>query len=77
MLRGDESYGRNSGYYCLLEAFRDVFERGEDHKAIDAAANRPLQDGGGVHAWVGLKMTRSRGSVMTFYLPSEILAHCL
>ncbi|KAK2039326.1 hypothetical protein LZ31DRAFT_606597 [Colletotrichum somersetense] len=32
MLRGDESYGRNSGYYCLLEAFRDVFERGEDRK---------------------------------------------
>jgi tryptophanase len=28
MLRGDESYGRNSGYYCILEAFRDVFERG-------------------------------------------------
>ncbi|KAI0878909.1 beta-eliminating lyase [Hypoxylon argillaceum] len=28
MIRGDESYGRNWGYYCLLEAFRDVFERG-------------------------------------------------
>jgi len=28
MLRGDESYGRNWGYYCLLDAFRDTFERG-------------------------------------------------
>lgn len=27
-MRGDESYGRNWGYYCLLEAFRDIFERG-------------------------------------------------
>ncbi|KAF9876833.1 tryptophanase [Colletotrichum karsti] len=34
MLRGDESYGRNSGYYCLLEAFRDIFERGEDRKYV-------------------------------------------
>ncbi|KAI8315098.1 hypothetical protein K4K61_002780 [Colletotrichum sp. SAR11_59] len=34
MLRGDESYGRNSGYYCLLEAFRDVFERGEDRRYV-------------------------------------------
>ncbi|KAI8207493.1 hypothetical protein K4K52_002223 [Colletotrichum sp. SAR 10_76] len=34
MLRGDESYGRNSGYYCLLEAFRDVFERGEDRRSV-------------------------------------------
>lgn len=31
MLRGD---GRNSGYYCLLEAFRDVFERGEDRRCV-------------------------------------------
>ena len=30
MIRGDESYGRNWGYYCLLEACRDVFERGND-----------------------------------------------
>lgn len=28
MLLGDESYGRNKGYYVLLDAFRDVFERG-------------------------------------------------
>lgn len=29
LIRGDESYGRNWGYYCLLDAFRDIFERGE------------------------------------------------
>lgn len=34
MLRADESYGRNSGYYCLLEAFRDVFERGEYRPSV-------------------------------------------
>jgi len=28
MFLGDESYGRNKGYYVLLDAFRDVFERG-------------------------------------------------
>ncbi|KAI0478059.1 beta-eliminating lyase [Xylaria cf. heliscus] len=32
LIRGDESYGRNWGYYCLLEAFRDIFERGNNHK---------------------------------------------
>jgi tryptophanase len=32
LFRGDESYGRNTGYFCLLEAFRDVFERGEGRK---------------------------------------------
>lgn len=26
---GDERYGRNSGYYCLLDAIRDIFERGD------------------------------------------------
>lgn len=38
MFLGDESYGRNKGYYVLLDAFRDVFERGGEkhwHKAID------------------------------------------
>ncbi|MHA1775916.1 MAG: tryptophanase [Promethearchaeia archaeon] len=29
LMLGDESYGRNRGYYVLLEAFRDTFERGE------------------------------------------------
>ncbi len=35
---GDESYGRNKGYYVLLEAFRDIFERGGEKnwkKSID------------------------------------------
>lgn len=36
MFLGDESYGRNKGYYVLLDAFRDVWERGDDQKrAID------------------------------------------
>ncbi|KAH7309888.1 beta-eliminating lyase [Stachybotrys elegans] len=26
LMRGDESYGRNWGYYCLLDAFRDIFD---------------------------------------------------
>ncbi|MDY6064982.1 MAG: tryptophanase [Finegoldia sp.] len=34
MFLGDESYGRNKGYYVLLDAFRDVFERGNDQKRI-------------------------------------------
>ncbi|CAJ2508465.1 Uu.00g134910.m01.CDS01 [Anthostomella pinea] len=32
LIRGDESYGRNWGYYCLLETCRDVFERGNDRQ---------------------------------------------
>ncbi|KAI0204441.1 pyridoxal phosphate-dependent transferase [Astrocystis sublimbata] len=32
LFRGDESYGRNWGYYCLLEACRDIFERGNDRQ---------------------------------------------
>lgn len=36
MFLGDESYGRNKGYYVLLDAFRDVFERGDaQKKSID------------------------------------------
>ena len=36
MFLGDESYGRNKGYYVLLDALRDVFERGDDQKcALD------------------------------------------
>lgn len=34
MLRGDESYGRDTGYYCLLDTFRDIFERGEFQKLL-------------------------------------------
>ena len=29
MFYGDESYGRNDGYFILLEALRDTFERVE------------------------------------------------
>ncbi len=32
LFHGDESYGRNKGYYVLLEAFRDIFERGDSPK---------------------------------------------
>ena len=35
---GDESYGRNKGYYVLLDTFRDIFERGGEQnwkKVID------------------------------------------
>ena len=35
---GDEAYGRNTGYYVLLETFRDIFERGGEKnwkKSID------------------------------------------
>lgn len=28
MFYGDEAYGRNTGYYVLLDTFRDIFERG-------------------------------------------------
>ena len=32
LMLGDESYGRNRGYYVLLDAFRDIFERGGEKK---------------------------------------------
>ncbi|MGI6042569.1 MAG: tryptophanase [Candidatus Alectryocaccobium sp.] len=35
---GDEAYGRNTGYYVLLDTFRDIFERGGERnwkKIID------------------------------------------
>ncbi len=38
MFLGDESYGRNNGYYVLLDTFRDIFERGGEKnwkKVID------------------------------------------
>ena len=34
LFHGDESYGRNTGYYVLLDAVRDAFERGDDRKKI-------------------------------------------
>ncbi len=36
LFHGDESYARNKGYYVLLEAIRDTFERGDNpKKSID------------------------------------------
>ncbi len=34
MFYGDEAYGRNKGYYLLLDALRDVWERGDDQKRL-------------------------------------------
>ena len=34
LMLGDESYGRNKGYYVLLDALRDVFERGDEQKRV-------------------------------------------
>ncbi|KAL4724627.1 hypothetical protein ACLX1H_008069 [Fusarium chlamydosporum] len=30
IMQGDESYGRNAGYYYFLDALRDIFERGDN-----------------------------------------------
>lgn len=38
LFMADEAYGRNTGYYVLLDTFRDIFERGGEahwHKEID------------------------------------------
>lgn len=32
LMHGDESYGRNKGYYVLLDTIRDTFERGDSPK---------------------------------------------
>jgi len=32
LFHGDESYARNKGYYVLLDAIRDTFERGDKQK---------------------------------------------
>jgi tryptophanase len=34
LIHGDEAYGRNKGYYVLLDAIRDTFERGDNKKYI-------------------------------------------
>lgn len=44
MFLGDESYGRNKGYYVLLDALRDVFERGNDQKKIIDLVRTDCQD---------------------------------
>lgn len=48
LMRGDEAYGRNHGYYCLLDAARDLFERGDEQRRLvykvltDEASNEEL-----------------------------------
>lgn len=48
LMRGDEAYGRNHGYYCFLDAARDLFERGDNQKRLvykvltDEATNEEL-----------------------------------
>lgn len=44
MFLGDEAYGRNKGYYVLMDAFRDVFERGDDQKRILDLVRTDCQD---------------------------------
>lgn len=44
MVLGDESYGRNKGYYVLMDAFRDVFERGDDQKRVINLVRTDCQD---------------------------------
>ena len=34
LMHGDESYGRNTGYYVLLDAVRDTFERGDGRRKV-------------------------------------------
>ncbi|RGP63191.1 tryptophanase [Fusarium sporotrichioides] len=69
IMQGDESNGRNMGYYYFLEALCDVFERGEQnayalHKGLlDLNALEPLErflqekDGGFVNRGLA-QMTR-------------------
>lgn len=44
MFLGDEAYGRNTGYYVLLDTLRDVFERGDDQKKIIDLVRTDCQD---------------------------------
>ena len=44
MFLGDEAYGRNKGYYVLLDAFRDVFERGDNQKRVIDLVRTDCQD---------------------------------
>ncbi|OTA60274.1 hypothetical protein K449DRAFT_446296 [Hypoxylon sp. EC38] len=45
MIRGDESYGRNWGYYCLLEACRDIFGRGNNRQYASHSILTGMADG--------------------------------
>lgn len=44
MFLGDEAYGRNKGYYVLLDALRDIFERGDNQKRILDLVRTDCQD---------------------------------
>ena len=44
MFLGDEAYGRNKGYYVLMDAFRDVFERGDEQKRVINLVRTDCQD---------------------------------
>lgn len=44
MMLGDESYGRNKGYYILMDTMRDVFERGDSPKKIIDLVRTDCQD---------------------------------
>ncbi len=44
MFLGDEAYGRNKGYYVLMDAFRDVFERGDEQKRVIDLVRTDCQD---------------------------------
>ncbi len=44
LMLGDESYGRNKGYYVLLDALRDCFERGDDQKRVIDLVRTNCQD---------------------------------
>lgn len=44
MFLGDEAYGRNKGYYVLLDALRDIFERGDNQKRILDLIRTDCQD---------------------------------
>ena len=84
IMQGDESYGRNDGYYYFLEALRDIFERGNDRlnlyreAFVDFNADRYLerflkyQEGGFVNGG-SVQLTRPN----TFIVPQGRCAESL
>ncbi len=44
LMLGDEAYGRNKGYYLLLDAMRDCFERGDQQKRVIDLVRTGCQD---------------------------------
>ncbi|MEA5134990.1 MAG: tryptophanase [Candidatus Fimivivens sp.] len=44
MFLGDEAYGRNKGYYVLLDTLRDCLERGDNQKKIIDLVRTDCQD---------------------------------